>query len=253
MIEITKLGENAEHPADFSINRPSGHPCYLLLMVKTPASFWTQEGWNYTTNPCVILFKPQQLHRYCATQSVYINNWVHFNSEQSIVSEHFSFGVPIQLNNPDIYYDLFHILCNEFYGASNHRDLILHDLMMVLLHKIGDESNTQKYPALYYEFIALRKEIYTHPEFDWSVQCMANKLNISTGYLQAVYQKFFSQSCMRDVINSRIQYSCEILTSSNKSMEEVASLCGYHYTEHFIRQFKMQMGITPGQYRKKFV
>ena len=52
------------------------------------------------------------------------------------------------------------------------------------------------------------------------------------------------------MIDSRIQAASELLTSTRKSIEEVAEICGYHNTEHFVRQFRKKNGITPAKYRK---
>ena len=79
---------------------------------------------------------------------------------------------------------------------------------------------------------------------------MANSIHISEGYLQSIYKHFFNTTCIADVINSRIQTASELLISTNKSIEEIAETCGYQNTEHFIRQFKKSIGITPAKYRK---
>lgn len=34
MIKILKIGENALHDSTFIVNRPLGHPAYLLLLIK---------------------------------------------------------------------------------------------------------------------------------------------------------------------------------------------------------------------------
>lgn len=79
---------------------------------------------------------------------------------------------------------------------------------------------------------------------------MAQSLNISSGHLHNTYKHFFHTTCINDVINSRIQSACELLSSTNKPIEEIGFLCGYKNTEHFIRQFKKFQNITPAKYRK---
>jgi len=250
MIEILRLGENQTHDASFDVNRENGHPVYLLILVKTTAKFLIDDEWQITPPHIAVIFRPGQRHRYCANGTSYIDNWAHIQSTHPLLGEHFPFGYPILLHNPNDYYDLFHIICNEFYGVAPHRNLIIHNLTTALLDKIMDESNTREYPALYYQLTTLREQIYKHPEIDWNIRMMANKLNISTGYLHTLYQHFFNTTCIQDVIKSRVQTACELLISTSKSLDEIAELCGYHNIEHFIRQFKAQLGITPGKFRK---
>ena len=45
MIEITRMGETT-HDENFCVLREKGHPVYLLLLVKTPALFETEDGFS---------------------------------------------------------------------------------------------------------------------------------------------------------------------------------------------------------------
>jgi AraC-like DNA-binding protein len=154
------------------------------------------------------------------------------------------------LHNFKDYSDLFHIICNEFYGTAPNKNIIIHNLTFALINKIADESKMREFSDLYYQLATIQKQIYNHPDQVWTIQKIADQLSISTGYLHSIYQHFFNTTCMTDVINSRIQSASELLLSSNKSINEIAELFGYNNTEHFINQYKEQTGITPGKYRK---
>ncbi|MBE7045768.1 MAG: helix-turn-helix transcriptional regulator, partial [Ruminococcaceae bacterium] len=39
---------------------------------------------------------------------------------------------------------------------------------------------------------------------------------------------------------------------TEKSISEVAYLCGYYDTSHFIKSFRKIIGITPNEYRNKY-
>lgn len=251
MIEILRIGENSVHGKEFEVNRPNGHPVYLLLFVKTPARFWAGGEWQDTPANVAVVFKPGQQHLYSAGSEHYQNDWIHFQANTAPLGEHFPFGQPIPLHAPDEFYQLFHLIYNEYYKASPHRSLIINNLTAALLDKISDESMTRTYPDIYYDLAGLREQIYKFPANAWSTDQMSAQLNISTGYLHSLYRQYFDTTCMNDVIQSRIQYACELLTSGSKPLSEIAELCGYHNVEHFIRQFKAVMRVTPGRYRHK--
>lgn len=250
MIELLRLGEHTIHDDNFDVNRPTGHPHYLLLLIKTPARFLIDEQWMSIPKNQAVLFLPGQRHRYHADQETYIDDWAHIVSPQPLPGTHFPFGMPIPLHHPKDFYDLFHIINNVFFSASTQRAMTLHHLTSALVNMIAEESKTQEYPALYYDLVSLREKIYKYPKNDWRVPDMAKDLNISAGYLHSIYQQFFHTTCINDVIQSRIQASCDLLISTTKPLDEIALSCGYQHTEHFIRQFKNAMGTTPGKYRK---
>ncbi len=276
MIQILRLGENATHASSFKVDRPQGYPVYLILLVKTPANFYIDNEWCSTPGDVAVIFKPGQKHLYSAAGSIqdsfmkkdplypaenmdgvnhaaYIDDWAHIESSTPILPEHFPYGQPIVLHNPSMYYDLFHLINNEFFGISPHKKTIIDNLTNALIHKISDESNTNKFPSIYYDLVSLRENIYSFPTFEWSTEYMANSLHISTGYFHSLYKKYFNTTCIADVIHSRIQSACELLTSTDKPVDEIGILCGYNNTEHFIRQFKREQNITPSHYRKNMI
>lgn len=251
MIEIIKMGEDAVHGADFDVDRPNGFPEYLLLLTRTPGRFLVDGVWNDYPAGCAVVFKPYQKHRYHALEGSYKDCWMHFTSDRLITDDHFPFGTPIVMHQSAEFYQLFHIICTQYYGVAFHRDTILNHLVESLVHMIADENKTAQYPEIYYQLISLRKKIYQNPAGKWTVPYMSEQLNISTGYLHAAYQQYFHTTCMNDVITSRIELACELLVSCNLPVSKIAEQCGYNNTEHFIRQFKTCTNTTPGKYRKQ--
>ena len=55
---------------------------------------------------------------------------------------------------------------------------------------------------------------------------------------------------MTDVINGKIEKAKEILSETGCTVSQVAAMCGYDNEEHFMRQFKKIVGVTPTGYRK---
>lgn len=255
MLHITKIGESTEHDKSFFVDRPHGHPVFLLILTKTPAKFFVNQDWISTPSGVAVIFHAGQKHLYGPLDDspnfpAYTDDWMHIEPPVSVLSEHFPFGTPIPLHNAWEFYSLFHLIHTEFYGASLHKNKIIDNLTAALINKIEDASNTKEYPEIYYKLAAMREHIYQNPKAEWNIPDMAASLHISQGYFHSVYKHFFDTTCISDVIRSRIQTASELLTSTNKSIEEVAESCGYHNTEHFIRQFKSESGITPAKYRK---
>ncbi|MBP3477275.1 MAG: helix-turn-helix transcriptional regulator [Lachnospiraceae bacterium] len=251
MIKIIKMGEDATHDAEFDVDRPNGFPEYMLLLTRTSGAFLVDDAWSDYPADCAVIFKPYQKQRYHAIEESYTDCWMHFTSDRLITDDHFPFGTPIVMRQPAEFYQLFHIICTQYYGISSHRDTILNHLVESLVHMIADENRTAGFPEIYYQLVSLRKEIHQNPAKNWTVPHMSEKLNISTGYLHAAYQQYFHTTCMNDVIAGRVELACELLASGNLPVSKIAEQCGYNNTEHFIRQFKVYTNTTPGKYRKQ--
>lgn len=80
MINLHKIGENTTHNKDFFVDRPNGHPVYLLLLIKTPSLFLSGDEWQRIPADCAVIFRPGQTHCYRADNTDYTDCWLHFSS-----------------------------------------------------------------------------------------------------------------------------------------------------------------------------
>ncbi|HAG14234.1 MAG TPA: hypothetical protein DCG49_10285 [Ruminococcus sp.] len=109
----------------------------------------------------------------------------------------------------------------------------------------------EKASPYYREFVNLRERIYSNPQEDWSIDSMCRDLILSRGYFQKLYTRCFGISFTQDVINSRIELSKRLLSSTDYSIAYIADQSGYSNYVHFMHQFKKIVGITPTEYRKR--
>ena len=54
-----------------------------------------------------------------------------------------------------------------------------------------------------------------------------------------------------DLITARINTACNLLTSTNTPISQIAEQLGYANFTHFIRQFKAHTGLSPSAFRAK--
>ena len=128
-------------------------------------------------------------------------------------------------------------------------------MIEILFYKIRNAvdfqaTNPQNSP--YFDAISkLRYDIYNNISFNWTLDYMSTRINLSSSHFQKLYKQFFLISATNDVIRARINTAKSMLQYSSKSINEIAEECGYNNTEHFIRQFKKATSTTPKQYRLK--
>ena len=84
-----------------------------------------------------------------------------------------------------------------------------------------------------------------HPELDWNIDSMLKRINLGRTRFQTLYKEAFGISPIDDVINARVKFAKDRLKYTSRSVAEIADICGYTSTEHFIRQFAKVTGMRP--------
>lgn len=88
---------------------------------------------------------------------------------------------------------------------------------------------------------------------DISLDTIADKLNMSRGYLSTYFKEKTGVN-FSDYLNQlRIQKTKEMLGDSNLKIHDISERLGYQNVNSFIRMFKRYSGMTPGEYRKKIL
>lgn len=223
-----------------------------LMVINTPSKIWVNGTLCEVPGHSAVLFTPGQ---YCCIHSIdgtYSEHRISFSCDEAFLTASFiPFGVPFHLQHPDNITDLLQLISFEHASALPSRTFALTQFFNILLHKLHDSVFSQVTSPAHFDLIRLHDEIYLHPETDWNIADMAQKLNMSPRYLHYAYKELFHISCINDVINSRVSHAQRLLEHTNFTVAEIAYACGYNNVEHFSRQFRQQTGIAPGEYRKK--
>lgn len=239
-------------PEDFVDNLVFAPGEYEIMLFQVPAVIEVNGKMEEYPEHTCILYKPGQHIHYHAVSGKLIYSWIRFDCDEPLFTEedYLPFGVPVFCPDYDYYLQYFQMVANENYWQHPSSEYVLPDLMEIILHRLHDHAFLTDSSRHRNALIRLRNEIYKHPEYNWTLESMAKKVNLSTRAIQKAYLEFARISCINDVIESRIAKAKAFLTRTSDSVQNISSICGYRNVEHFCRQFKSHEGITPGQYRK---
>ena len=98
----------------------------------------------------------------------------------------------------------------------------------------------------------LVQSIRIDPSAEWNIGDMAASLNISRRTLTRAFQKEYGLSPIKLVILERVALAETYLTSSDMTIEAIASHVGYRCYHTFSRLFLEHTGLRPGAYRNKW-
>lgn len=84
---------------------------------------------------------------------------------------------------------------------------------------------------------------------DIKLNDLANVVCMSPNYFCSMFKKFNGISAFDYITRKRIQKAIEYIKTTNKSITEIASICGFNTSTNFNKAFKKVTGRTPSYYR----
>jgi two-component system response regulator YesN len=88
--------------------------------------------------------------------------------------------------------------------------------------------------------------------YHFSVQQMADDLQVSTSYLGRYVKEHTGRTILEHVNELRIEKAKQLLIETELQLIELVPLVGYADVSSFIRKFKQAVSVTPGEYRKMY-
>lgn len=85
---------------------------------------------------------------------------------------------------------------------------------------------------------------------DLSLSAIADNLNISPGYLSALFKKETGQTLTEHVNRKRIKNAMLLLETTKLQIQTIAQYCGIIDMQFFSKMFKKYTGTTPKRYRE---
>lgn len=255
---IQSIGCRSVFEPGYSFSSPGEPGTFLLIF--SHSSFILGSGSAGLTLPAgtFVLFDGSQPQEWAAAEGFLVMDWLTFSAEDDtdlIEALGLTLNVPVVSTDPELTGELIRNIAEGFYSLSSRRIKVLDLLMRTLLVKLGEscagrEEVQQTTDPHYNALIELREKIYRNPQMKWNVDTMAADVSMSRSYFQHIYREVFGVSCMTDVISGKIEKAKEILSETACTVSQVAAMCGYENEEHFMRQFKKIVGVTPTGYRK---
>jgi AraC-like DNA-binding protein len=92
--------------------------------------------------------------------------------------------------------------------------------------------------------------LHKQPAHPWTIASLANEVGVSRSVLAERFRHYLSDTPMGYLTRWRLQLAAQLLTSTSKSVAEVANDVGYESEPSFNRAFKRQFDLPPAQFRR---
>ncbi len=238
----------------FTINKVPAKSYIFLHFINPITIYLNGEEITTSSNACII-FTPGRVLHYTAKKIRMFHNFLHFNiTDSSFFEKH-----NIPLNR--IFYTN---LQNEITDAvelveshtikkpSNYVNIIDSTITEMFTLIANEQSRRISFDGFSTQsrFDSLRTLIYQNPG-SWSVDTMAEYVNLSRSRFSTKYHKFFSTTPNKDLTYAAMLYANKMLITTDICIADLAYECGFTSPDYFIRLYKKFYGTTPGAHRKK--
>jgi len=133
--------------------------------------------------------------------------------------------------------DLLLNYCNRFYNRQFiTRKKVSNDLLVKFEELLADYIKSNEKAALELP----------------SVKYFADKLNVSSIYLNDMLKNLTGQTTQQHIHNQLIEKAKELLSTTNLSVSEIAYKLGFEYPQSFNKLFKNKTNVTPLEFRQSF-
>lgn len=109
------------------------------------------------------------------------------------------------------------------------------------------EQKQYKNKALKNNILEYIDSEFTDPNI--SLSSIASRFGFTEAYVSYFFKEQTGENFINYLTDKRIQLSCELLSSTNQSVSDIAAQAGYNSDQVFRRAFKRKMDIGPAEYR----
>lgn len=150
------------------------------------------------------------------------------------------------INKCDEYIENYEQLAESFAGIHDMIKYLEDSLESTVRIDINFESQDERNQT----FMTILDFIKNNYNKHITIQSISAECNINANYLSQLFKKEMGMTLVKYITKLRIMYACNLLDSTNLSINEISEKCGYDDYFYFIRIFKKVTDTTPNQYRE---
>ena len=248
------LNMGQQHCQDH-ITRAEGYPCPQILYCTKGSGTLIVDGEKIPIPPLTAIFLPANYpHEYYAEEDVWNIHWVvPAGYAAGELLRHFGLCEPAvfplsEVNNLEHIFRKMHeaIRADSFFGnyrASGYLyDFLIEFYRVISARRTSSAPNSALMKAIDYINSNYAEKI--------GMEELCGASGVSKQHLCLLFRSTLGTRPMEYVAKRRIQAAKELLTGSDKSVEEIAAETGFCSASYFGKLFKRYEGISPSRFKR---
>lgn len=210
----------------------------------------------YPLRPQSILIIPDHLtfNCQCNADREVSHLWIHFSPSVCYSTQYRQpFYIPLNACLDELttqLYSKLNIQATNNTPPASANLLTLHHLCLALLNRIFADLSLSEAPQWAENFSELIDYCRHNAHTIETLEELAQDYGMSARTLRRRFREHLNLSPHEFVLRCRLHLAAELLRGSSKSIEYIATECGFSDRNHFSKSFKSQIGISPAAFRK---
>lgn len=225
---------------------------YFITCFETPFQY-ELDGVMHTGAAGDMLIQPPGSVIYHGCEELgFVNTWVYVSvdSLESVLKKYpLPINTPFALGSAELLTQYVRRATEEFSVQAVGFEEVLQSITSQLIidlyryyHRVGSTVGRLE---------ALREELLRSPEKPWDLKQMASHCGYSVSRFCALYKGKFGLSPKQEILTARLALAQKMLRYTDRTVADIAEVCGFVYAPYFTKYFKAATGLTPRGYRKQ--
>lgn len=214
---------------------------------------------NLTAGDCVFLDCNQKYEHESSKHTPWSLTWAHFNGNTAApLYQYFLSHEGKSIFRPsDI--SVFLDLLEKIYLAQSknegNKEILVHQYLTDLIG-LSIQSNQKIHKdsdSILSKIQEIQNDLSLHFVENITLDKLSEKYFISKYHLSREFKRITGYTIIHYLTNIRISHAKKLLRFSDHSLDSISKECGMSDANYFVKVFKNAEGMTPGEYRKKWL
>lgn len=146
------------------------------------------------------------------------------------------------------------IIANNSHTRENSEIInakLITDILTLILSNPCSQKSDNSGKSVNYQIRSVMEYVDTHFTENINLDDLASAFYMNKYHLAREFKREYGETVFQHIINKKISYAKELMVMTDKSIEEIALICGFNDRSYFSRQFKKIVGKNCLSYRKE--
>jgi AraC-like DNA-binding protein len=243
---------------------PRGHirhggpswPYYLLMHFHSPALVRDARGGATKVEGRTILWTPFSDHFYGSPWAPWDHTWLNVYGsamDDMVGTERLSVNEPLLVSFTPQFEQYARLLYDELHRRTRQDVVMMECIMRMWLHELALAMQGTDRGDMPDALVRARQHIESHYQEPVSLADLCAVSNLSVSQLSVLFRRCFGVSPIEYLIGFRVKRAQLLLAYQNLTISEVADRSGFADPLYFSRQFRHRTGVSPSEFRVRFV